>query len=62
MYAWVKEHTDDKMILEDYKFFVSKTPHWAFSFSGVFDNESNKFTESQEYNSCVEAINKAMKE
>lgn len=60
MYAWVKEHTEDKLILEDYKFFAKKTPHWAFSFCGMFDEEDNIFTNSVEYKKAVDVISKVV--
>ena len=60
MYAWVKEHTEDKLILEDYKFFAKKTPHWAFSFCGMFDAEDNIFTNSVEYKKAVDVISKVV--
>lgn len=60
MYVWVKEHTEDKLILEDYKFFAKRTPHWAFSFCGMLNEEDNIFTNSAEYKKAVEVISKVV--
>ena len=56
MYVWVKSKTKDKEILEDYKFFAERTPHWAFSFSGLYSSEDNDFTKSERYETAVKEI------
>ena len=56
MYAWVKGKTNDKELLADYKFFAEKTPHWAFSFSGLYSSEDNDFTKSERYKKSVAEI------
>ena len=62
MYAWVKENTQNKEILADYKFFAERTPHWAFSFSGLYSNssEDNDFAKSERYSSAVKEIEKVI--
>ena len=60
MYAWVKGTTKDKEILSDYKFFTEKTPHWAFSFSGLYSSEDNDFTRSERYKNAVKEIEKVL--
>ena len=60
MYLWVKENTQNKEILADYKFFAERTPHWVFSFSGLFSGEENEFTESERYKNAVKAIGKVL--
>ena len=58
MYVWVKGKTKDKEILADYKFFAEKTPHWAYSFSGLYSSEDNDFTRSERYKNAVKEIEK----
>ena len=60
MYVWVKGKTQDKEILADYKFFAEKTPHWAFSFSGLYSSEDNDFTRSECYKNAVKEIEKVL--
>ncbi len=60
MYVWVKSKTKDKEILADYKFFAEKTPHWAFSFSGLYSSEDNDFTKSERYKNAVKEIEKVL--
>ena len=60
MYAWAKGKTKDKEILADYKFFAEKTPHWAYSFSGLYSNEDNEFTRSKPYKNAVKEIKKVL--
>ena len=60
MYAWVKGKTEKKEILADYKFFAEKTPHWAFSFSGLYSSEDNDFTRSECYKNAVKGIEKVL--
>ena len=60
MYLWVKENTQNKEILADYKFFAERTPHWAFSFSGLYSSEDNHFTMSERYEYAVKAIEKVL--
>ena len=60
MYAWVKGKTKDKEVLADYKFFAEKTPHWAFSFSGLYSSEDNDFTRSEQYKNAVKKIEKSL--
>ena len=60
MYAWVKGKTKDKEVLADYKFFAEKTPHWAFSFSGLYSSEDNDFSRSERYKNAVEEIEKVI--
>ena len=60
MFAWVKGKTKDKEVLADYKFFAEKTPHWAFSFSGLYSSEDNDFTRSERYKNAVKEIEKAL--
>ncbi len=60
MYAWVKGKTKDKEILADYKFFAEKTPHWAFSFSGLYSSEDNDFTRTERYKNMVKEIEKVL--
>ena len=60
MYLWVKENTQNKEILADYKFFAEKTPHWAFCFSGLYSSEDNNFTKSERYENAVKAIEKVL--
>lgn len=56
MYTWVRDNTTDKLVIEDYEFFAKKTPHWSYSFCGMFNEEDNEFTKSKEYKECVSAI------
>ena len=56
MYLWVKENTQNKEILADYKFFAERTPHWAFCFSGLHSSEDNNFTKSERYETAVKEI------
>ncbi len=56
MYTWVKGKTKDNEILTDYKFFAERTPHWAFSFSGLYSSEDNDFTKSEQYKNAVKEI------
>ena len=58
MFAWVKGKTKDKEVLADYKFFAERTPHWAFSFSGLYSSEDNDFTKSERYKNAVKEIEK----
>jgi hypothetical protein len=58
MYTWVKGKTKDKEILADYKFFAEKTPHYAYSFSGLFSSKDNDFTKSERYKNAVKEIEK----
>ena len=60
MFAWVKGKTQDKEILADYKFFAEKTPHWVFSFSGLFSSKDNDFTKSEQYKNVVKEIEKVI--
>ena len=60
MYVWVKGKTKDKEILADYKFFAERTPHWAFSFSGLYSSEDNDFTKSERYRNAVKEIAKVL--
>ena len=60
MFAWVKGKTKDKEVLADYKFFAEKTPHWAFSFSGLYSSEDNDFTRSECYKNAVKEIEKVL--
>ena len=60
MYAWVKGKTENIEILADYKFFAEKTPHWAFSFSGLYSSEDNDFTRSECYKNAVKEIEKVL--
>ena len=60
MYTWVKGKTKDKEILADYKFFAERTPHWAFSFSGLYSSEDNDFTKSERYKNAVKEIEKVL--
>ena len=60
MYTWVKGKTQDKEILADYKFFAEKTPHWAFSFSGLYSSEDNDFTKSERYKKAIKEIEKVL--
>ncbi len=60
MYVWVKGKTKDKEVLADYKFFAEKTPHWAFSFSGLYSCEENEFTMSERYKNAVKEIAKVL--
>ena len=60
MFAWVKGKTKDKEILADYKFFAERTPHWAFSFSGLNSSEDNDFTRSECYKNAVKEIEKVL--
>lgn len=60
MYVWVKGKTQDKEILADYKFFAEKTPHWAFSFSGLYSSEDNDFTRLECYKNAVKEIEKVL--
>ena len=60
MFAWVKGKTKDKEVLADYKFFAEKTPHWAFSFSGLYSSEDNDFTNSEQYKNAVKEIEKVL--
>ena len=60
MYVWVKGKTKDKEILADYKFFAERTPHWAFSFSGLYSSEENEFTKSEQYKDAVKEIEKIL--
>ena len=60
MYVWVKGKTKDKEILADYKFFAEKTPHWAYSFSGLFLSKDNDFTRSERYKNAVKKIEKVL--
>ena len=60
MFAWVKGKTKDKEILADYKFFAEKTPHWAYSFSGLYSSEDNDFTKSERYKKAVKEIEKVL--
>ena len=60
MYVWVKGKTKDKEILADYKFFAERTPHWAFSFSGLYSSEDNDFTRSERYKNVVKEIEKVL--
>ena len=60
MYVWVKGKTQDKEILADYKFFAEKTPHWAFSFSGLYSSEDTDFTRSECYKNAVKEIEKVL--
>ena len=60
MYVWVKGKIKDKEILADYKFFAEKTPHWAFSFSGLYSSEDNDFSRSERYKNAVEEIEKVI--
>lgn len=60
MYAWVKGKTQNKEILADYKFFAERTPHWVFSFSGMYSSEDNEFTKSERYKKAVEKIEKVL--
>ena len=56
MYSWVKAHTTDKQILEDYKFFAEHVPHWAYKFSDQFDSESNAFIQDKRFKAAQEKI------
>ena len=60
MYVWVKGKTENKEILADYKFFAERTPHWAFSFSGLYSSEDNEFTKSERYKNAVKEIEKVI--
>ena len=60
MYVWVKRKTQDKEIWADYKFFAEKTPHWTFSFSGLYSSEDNDFTRSEHYKNAVKEIEKVL--
>ena len=60
MYAWEKGKTKDKEILADYKFFAEKTPHWAYSFSGLFSSKDNDFTRSERYKTAVKEIEEVL--
>ena len=60
MYVWVKGKTENKEILADYKFFAERTPHWAFSFSGMYSGEENEFTKSEQYKNAVDEIKKVL--
>ncbi len=60
MYVCVKGKTKDKEILADYKFFAERTPHWAFSFSGLYSSEDNDFTKSERYINAVKEIEKVL--
>ena len=60
MYAWVKEKTTDKEIWADYKFFAEKTPHWSYSFSGLYSSKDNDFTKSERYKNAVKEIEKVL--
>ncbi len=60
MYVWVKGNTQDKEILADYTFFAERTPHWAFSFSGLYSSEDNDFTKSDRYKNAIKAIEKVL--
>ena len=60
MYTWVKGKTKDKEILADYKFFAERTPHWAFSFSGLYSSKDNDFTRSECYKNAVKKIEKVL--
>lgn len=60
MYVWVKGKTKDKEILADYKFFAERTPHWAFSFSGLYSSEDNDFTRSEQYKNAIKDIEKVL--
>ncbi len=60
MFAWVKGKTKDKEVLADYKFFAERTPHWAFSFSGLYSSEDNDFTKSERYKNAVKEIVKVL--
>ena len=60
MYVWVKGNTQNKEILADYKFFAEKTPHWAFSFSGLYSSEDNDFTKSERYKNAVKEIEEVL--
>lgn len=60
MYVWVKGKTTDKEILADYKFFAEKTPHWAYSFSGLYSSKDNDFTKSGRYKNAVKEIAKVI--
>ena len=60
MYVWVKGKTQNKEILADYKFFAERTPHWAFSFSGLYSSKDNDFTKSEQYKNAVKEIEKVL--
>ena len=60
MFAWVKSKTKDNEILADYKFFAEHTPHWAFSFSGLYASEDNDFTKSERYKKAVKEIGRVI--
>ena len=60
MYVWLKGNTQNKEILADYKFFAERTPHWAFSFSGLYSSEDNVFTKSERYRNAVKEIEKVL--
>ena len=60
MYTWVKRNTRDKNILADYRFFAERTPHWAFSFSGLYSSEDNDFTNSERYKNAVKEIERVL--
>jgi hypothetical protein len=60
MYVWVKGKTQNIEILADYKFFAERTPHWAFSFSGLYSSKDNDFTKSEQYKNAVKEIEKVL--
>ena len=60
MYVCVKGKTKDKEILADYMFFAEKTPHWAYSFSGLYSSKDNDFTKSERYKNAVKEIEKVL--
>lgn len=61
MYKWVKAHTNDELIIEDYRYFAAHTPHWCSSFSGLFDSEDNAFTNDERFKKCEEKIDEFLK-
>lgn len=62
MYVWVKGKTKNKEILADYQFFAKQTPHWAFSFSGLYSSEDNDFTKSERYKNAVKEIENVIRD
>ena len=60
MFAWVKGKTKDKEVLADYQFFAEKTPHWSYSFSGLYSSKDNDFTKSERYKNAVKEIEKIL--
>lgn len=61
MCAWVRQNCTDEEVLSDYAFFAKSVPHWCFSFSGIYNQEKNEFSNSETYVNCEIKIDKAIK-